>query len=228
MGAKILTLVLLVGAIARAQVPADAGAELQQMASHAAVIFAGQVVAVSRNDAAGYVEVRFRIDQAVRGCPKSGAYVLREWAGLWSGHAERYAVGQRRLMLLTARSRDGFSAPVGGLDGAIPLVATGVQPLAHGIGVAEADSALASVAFAADLRWVQARATRVVSPERTVSARVQAVGVPAQPMPDPAAGDWVGPVAPMNSSAAASPSKVSLASLLALLGTRAKGVDARF
>ncbi len=165
-----------------AQVPAAVGAELQQMASHAAVIFSGQVEAVSRNDSAGFVDVRFRIDAAVRGCPKTGWYVLREWAGLWTAQPERYRVGQSRLMLLTARGASGMSSPVGGMDGAIPLVASGAAPIADSGGVAPVDTGQYAPAPMVDLRWIQARAVR--GSGASANARVTAFGGPVHPWPD--------------------------------------------
>jgi len=191
-----------------AQIPAGVNAELQQMAAHAGVIFAGQVTEVSHNDAAGFVDVRFHIDQALRGCPKSGTYVLREWAGLWTGHPERYSVGQRRLMLLTARGAGGMSSPVGGMDGAIPLVATGAEPLADGTGIAPADAAAGVSEFAVDLRWIQARIV---------------AGHPVSPTQ----GDWSGAVAPLNPSAA--PAKApGLSAVFALLQGKSGATDARY
>jgi hypothetical protein len=139
-----------------------AAAELQAMSAHAGVVFSGQVVAVDRSDASGFVDVRFRVDRCVRGCVAGGRfYVVREWAGLWSGNPDRYRVGDRRLMLLTARSGAGFSSPVAGMDGAIPVVATGVEPLARPIPPADIGVAVASLGV--DLRWVQARAPRVAA-----------------------------------------------------------------
>src|ERR1700722_17784848 len=91
---------------ATAQISAAASAELQLMAGHAAVIFTGQVVDIAHND--GFVDVRFHIDQSLRGAPKSGSYVLREWAGLWTGNPDRYRVGERKLMLLPARGPAGM------------------------------------------------------------------------------------------------------------------------
>ena len=158
------------------QVPAATAAELQQMAGDAGVIFAGQVMAVSREDAAGYVDVRFQIESGIRGCPNTGVYVLREWAGLWTGQPERYRVGQRRLMLLTARGPSGMSSPVGGMDGAIPLVHTGVAPVADVAGNAPADTAGVEAEFAVDLRWIQARTLLGAA----ASSRVVAVGNPAK------------------------------------------------
>ncbi len=180
---RVLVAFSVIAAPCPGQVPAAVGAELQQMASHAAVIFSGQVEAVSRNDGAGFVDVRFRIDTAVRGCPRTGWYVLREWAGLWMAQPERYRVGQRRLMLLTARGAAGMSSPVGGMDGAIPLVAEGAAPIADAAGVAPVDTGVDSPAPVVDLRWIQARAVRGAG---LASARL-AFGGPVKPQPASAA-----------------------------------------
>ncbi len=126
---------------------------LHQMSDRADVIFVGQVVAIRPHDGdgmgAGFVEVDFEVDQAIRGCT-GGAYVLREWAGLWSGDANRYRVGQRLLMMLHAPGASGLSSPVGGLDGAIPIR-----------GVADASPLTTAVANPpvpiADLRWLGAK-----------------------------------------------------------------------
>ena len=80
----LLLLTALCAGSAAAQIGAAASAELQLMAGHAAVIFTGQVVDIARNDDAGFVDIRFHIDQSLRGAPQSGTYVLREWAGLWT------------------------------------------------------------------------------------------------------------------------------------------------
>ncbi|MEO6815316.1 MAG: hypothetical protein ABI177_01340, partial [Edaphobacter sp.] len=126
---------------------------LHQMSDRSDVIFVGQVVAIRPHDGdgmgAGVVEVDFQVYQAIRGCA-GGAYALREWAGLWSGNANRYRVGQRLLMMLHAPGASGLSSPVGGLDGAIPIR-----------GVADA-SPLATAAAnppapIVDLRWLGAK-----------------------------------------------------------------------
>ena len=143
-----------------APLPASAQAVLVEMAGHAAIIFTGEVTAVTRADASGYVDVKFRVDQPVRGVQKNGAYVLREWAGLWTGGVERYRVGQKYLMMLTARGSSGMSAPVGGMDGAIPLTAAGDSPLFKGNGDAPADQAMEAPEPQVDLRWLAARAAR--------------------------------------------------------------------
>ena len=115
---KVLLLLLLCGA-ARAQ---SAATVLVEMASHAGVIFAGEVLSVTRHDPAGFVEIQFQVDSSVLGCTTGQTYTVREWAGRWVGHSERYRPGQRRLMLLTAPGPAGLSAPVYGTDGALPIV----------------------------------------------------------------------------------------------------------
>ena len=126
---------------------------LHQMSDRADVIFVGTVTAIRPHDgngmAAGFVEIDFEIDQAIRGCT-GGAYVMREWSGLWSGNAHRYQVGQRLLMMLHAPGASGMSSPVGGLDGAIPIRGT-----ADPSPVAEA--AANPPAPMADLRWLGAK-----------------------------------------------------------------------
>lgn len=221
---------LCLAAFGEAQVPTATAVELQQMASHAGVIFTGEVVAVTRQDAAGYVDVRFHLEAGVRGCPQTGFYVLREWAGLWSGQSDRYRVGQRRLMLLNARSPAGMSSPVGGMDGAIPLLPAGVAPIANVAGNAPADAALAPSDLTVDLRWIQARSQRAIL-SGSASSRI-ATGNPSRPWPDPANGDWPGPISPVTPTAA-SAAPPTLASILTLLrGPQARtGIgapDARF
>ncbi len=112
--------VLLDGLTARAQAdPQTVEEALHRMSDRAAVAFVGRVTAVRR--VRGVVEVEFQVEQAVRDCGV-GTYVLREWAGLWTGDDARYRVGQRRLMLLHAPGAGGMSSPVDGLDGALPCM----------------------------------------------------------------------------------------------------------
>ena len=91
--------------------------ELYQMSSQAGVIFAGQVLAVrpqldlAYGSSSGWVEIEFRVDQAIRGCVGEATYVLREWSGLWSGGRQRYSVGQQLLMLLHTPGASGLSSP---------------------------------------------------------------------------------------------------------------------
>ncbi|CAN5722821.1 hypothetical protein BH10ACI4_BH10ACI4_35010 [soil metagenome] len=159
--------------------PETVEAALHAMSDAAGVIFTGQVVAVRhRSDV---VEVEFRVDQAVRGCSAGETYVLREWAGLWTGGDARYRIGQRLLMLLRTPGAGGMSSPVGGMDGAIPI--RGVESVINGISINASAQSIAqsrkaedrtseayvagTVAAAApvavvDLRWIGARALRTV------------------------------------------------------------------
>ena len=157
----------------------DAGAALEAMAGQAGVIFVGHVVRIARNDAAGFVEIRFAVDESVLNCAGAGEYSVREWAGLWVGRAPRYGLGQRFLMLLHAPGAAGLSAPVGGLDGAIPLVASGAAAVLDGSGKVAADTG-AAASLAVDLKWVQARALRGTSGSGSAGARaaLSAVGGP--------------------------------------------------
>ena len=142
-------------------VSASAASSLVALGSRAGVIFAGHVVKVTREDDAGFVDVEFAVDRAVRGCGGAKTYVLREWAGLWKGQVDRYLVGQRRLMILAGRGPSGMSAPVGGLAGVIPIVSTREPPLVRGTGAAPADTALEDrQEEAVDLRWVEALGVR--------------------------------------------------------------------
>ena len=200
-----------------APVPAATSAVLVEMATHAGVIFAGQVIAISHEESAGYVDVRFHIHQAVRGCPANGDYVLREWAGLWSGHEDRFAVGQRLLMMLTPRGPAGMSTTVGGLDGAIPLIAATPQPVADASGNVAPDEG-GSTSPTVDLSWVQTRQQRT-SPA-SAQARSSAVSGGAEGDPDVT---WSGPVAPISSGPATAGSRPSLGTVLGLFGVVQQG-----
>ena len=156
-------------------------AALHGMADQAAVIFTGTVAEIHRMDGAGLgsgiVEIRFDVDQPLRGC-SSGSYVLREWGGFWHANDARYRVGQRLLLLLHAPGADGLSSPVGGMEGAIPLRASGA-------GVKSSDAAGAAASdLVADLRWIGAKIphpvtyrdsrTPALAAARTIAARTPA------------------------------------------------------
>ncbi len=135
--------------------PQTVEAALHLMSDQAAIIFIGTVAEIDRDTTAGtVVEIHFTVEQAIRGC-SSGAYTLREWAGLWTANDSRYRVGQRLLLLLHAPGVSGLSSPVGGLDGAIPLRASGT-------GITASDRTTASAEPVADLRWVGAKLARTV------------------------------------------------------------------
>lgn len=132
---------------------------LHSMSRRAGVIFTGQVVGVRRlaGEGAGVVEIEFRVDDTIRGV-RGGKYAVREWAGLWPGGETPFVVGQRYLMLLHAPGRGGLSSPVGGMDGAIPLVAGAISSAdATGKSVEQATGLIA------DMRWVSARVARTVT-----------------------------------------------------------------
>lgn len=149
---------------------------LHQMSDQAAVIFAGQVVAIRRYDqdsaASGFVEIEFRVDQAVRGCTAGVPYLLHEWAGLWTGGVPRYRIGQRLLMFLHAPGPTGLSSPIGGMDGAIPIHGSQSSLIATSSTVPQYS--------VADLRWIGAELLRPISYE---SASVEASHRSALPTP---------------------------------------------
>lgn len=181
--------------------PAATSAVLSDLASRAAVIFSGQVLDVAPS--AGIVDIRFHIDTPIRNCPQNGDYVLREWAGLWTAHPDRYRVGQHLLLFLTARGPAGLSAPVDVNDGIVPLVATAQQPIANASGNAPADTP--SAGLTVDLRWLQTRVTRTSTAPVLLNSLNTAN----------ANGDtWSGPVTPLATLPA-----TSLTSVISLIGS---------
>jgi hypothetical protein len=155
--------------------PQDIETALHQMSDKAGVIFVGRVSEVRRlasaNVAAGVVETKFEVEQAVRGCT-AGSYVLREWVGLWEGDNQRYRVGQRLLMLLHAPNAAGLSSPVDGMDGAIPIVRGGSASLG-------ANGSARVAAPAVDLRWVGTKVRRPVSYASAAAAAARSASQPA-------------------------------------------------
>lgn len=141
------------------ETPRTADEVIEQMASAAGVIFAGQVIAVRRpagyagsaeRAAEGIVEIDFRVDEAVRGPAKGSVYTLREWSGLWAGNAERYRVGQRLLMFLRTPNSSRLSSTVHGAEGAVPLRGGGIAP-------GPDDASVAAGQWMADVRWLEAQ-----------------------------------------------------------------------
>lgn len=121
----------------QAAAPATTQDALHALAAEAAIVFVGEVLDIHPREAA--VEVRLRVDEALRGVTTGQVFTLREWTGLWAAGEPRYSVGQRALLLLHAPSTAGFTSPVGGADGVLPL---------HG------DAVTGSV----DLAWIATRA----------------------------------------------------------------------
>src|SRR6266702_2750610 len=149
---------------------------LHAMSQQAAIIFAGQVIAVRQSDgrsrATGFVEIDFAIDDASRGV-SGGTYALREWAGMWRDGA--LIPGQRYLMLLHAPGTSGLSSPVGGMDGAIPIRGTAQPPQALSRESETTDTR------EVDLRWIGTRVARPVSyrPESVARSPLVPVAVRA-------------------------------------------------
>ncbi len=100
-----------------AQALPSASVSLQQLNTSAGVIFSGTVLQIERVVAAdakpAFVRVKFRVDEAVRGCNAGDMVTLDEWAELWM-RGDRYRRGQRVLIFLYPPSPSGFSSPVAG------------------------------------------------------------------------------------------------------------------
>jgi hypothetical protein len=115
---------------------------LRGLAARADVVFVGQVQSIKPEG--GVVVVTFEVQQAVLGVV-GGTYVMREWAGRWTGGQQRYWVGQRAMFFLHAPSAAGLSSSVDGMMGVVPVVPMG----------ANADALL-------DVRWLASRVRRDV------------------------------------------------------------------
>jgi hypothetical protein len=143
--AMLTVLLLCAGVEARAQAPevrgpdTSVGAALRSLASRAGVVFVGRVTAIVPQG--GVVEVRFAVEQPVLGAV-GATYSMREWAGLWAGGQPRYRVGQRAMFFLHAPGAAGLSSPVDGMEGVVPVLASGDD------------------GAALDVRWLSARVLR--------------------------------------------------------------------
>jgi hypothetical protein len=119
-----LSALLLCATTSHAQLPAppltteDA---LHQMLDQSGIVFTGQVTAVDHNNAA-ILEVTFAVDDAIFGVAPNSTYTLREWAAVSPAEASQFEIGRRYLMFLHAAGPGGLSSPVGGPDGAIPIL----------------------------------------------------------------------------------------------------------
>lgn len=91
---------------------------LQQLAGQASVIFTGTVVSTTP-DTLGGAKVKFAVEKGVRGVASGATYIMQISA--WGGGVERFYPGERALFLLTAPSVAGYSAPVMGERGVVPL-----------------------------------------------------------------------------------------------------------
>src|SRR3954463_1505975 len=90
---------------------------LEKLNRSAGTIFSGSVTQIERATTAdgkpAFVRVRFRVDQAVRGCNVGDTISVDEWAELWV-RGDRYRMGQRVLIFVYPPSQTGFSSPVAG------------------------------------------------------------------------------------------------------------------
>lgn len=154
----VLGLTLVVGAAAGGSLAQQQGelapatsvaAELRGLASRAGVVFVGQVAKIEAKDEV--VEITFTVQQPVLGL-LGGSYVMREWAGRWTGGQQHFRVGQSAMFFLHAPSSAGLSSPVEGMIGVVPLAAEG-----------------ANGAALLDVRWL---ATRVRNAQRSSLAGV--------------------------------------------------------
>jgi hypothetical protein len=112
-----LLLPILVSFPLAAQTLPSASVSLQQLNLSASVIFSGTVLQLERVVAPdakpAFVRVKFRVDEAVRGCHAGETVTLDEWAELWM-RGDRYRKGQRVLIFLYPPSQTGVSSPVAG------------------------------------------------------------------------------------------------------------------
>jgi hypothetical protein len=114
---SLLLLLLLAPSFAAGQLLPSADVSLENMNLSAEKIFSGTVVqiehAITTDEQPAAVRVKFRVDEAVRGCNAGDMVTVDEWAGLWV-HGDRYRTGQRVLILLYPPSQTGLSSPVAG------------------------------------------------------------------------------------------------------------------
>lgn len=100
--------------------PFPAVSSRRMLTQNSGYIFDGTVLSVQavQNDARDVptVQVRFRVEQAIRGTRVGQILTIREWAGLWNS-GERYHPGERLLLFLYRPSKLGLTSPVGGPAG---------------------------------------------------------------------------------------------------------------
>ncbi len=95
---------------------------VQQLASHAEIIFHGTVLAIEHQpavtpDSLATVRIRFLVREAVRGATVGQTLTISEWQGLWDS-GQRYRVGQNVILFLHAPSAaSGLTSTVGGEGG---------------------------------------------------------------------------------------------------------------
>ena len=94
-----------------------------------AKIFSGTVLQIEHRNsdsssALATTEIRFHVDQAIRGVSRGQLIEVNEWAGLWQA-GERYRPGERVLLFLYPPSKLGLTSPVGQGAGRFTVDRTG-------------------------------------------------------------------------------------------------------
>jgi hypothetical protein len=112
--------------------------DLHLLTQRAALIFSGTVMAIDMNDGTEPplngpdkgVEVKFQVDEGIKGVATGEQLTLHEWRGLWGrGRGQRYRVGERMLIFYHQPSPLGFSSPVSGDAGRFTIQAGDRIPL---------------------------------------------------------------------------------------------------
>jgi hypothetical protein len=81
------------------------------------MIFSGEVLRVlPGGNGAGYTQITFRVENAMRGVRRGQIIRVSEWGGLWSS-GERYTKSEHVLLFLYPKSKLGLTSPVGGRQG---------------------------------------------------------------------------------------------------------------
>jgi hypothetical protein len=116
--------VLLLGSMPESLAQQRNPVTLRQLTSSAGYIFVGQVKSVRYIPAnSGHVatmQIRFQVEQGLRGVRSRSQLTIRQWAGLWAA-GQRYRTGERLLLFLYRPSKLGLTSPVGGARGRFTL-----------------------------------------------------------------------------------------------------------
>ena len=116
------------------------GPQWQKVSRHSGMIFTATVLASTTPPTAkqipklqptpidhlapAQIEIRFHVDEAIAGVKRGQIVIVHEWSGASSRHRP-FAPGQRLLLFLYPLGRLGFTSPVGGSRGLVPLDTTG-------------------------------------------------------------------------------------------------------
>lgn len=160
-------------ALAAAQGAPPVRLAVPELASQAAIIFRGTVLAVEHlpatsPDAVATVRVRFLVREAVRGAAAGQELTIREWQGLWDS-GERYRVGQSVVLFLHAPSGElGLTSPVGGDAGRLLVDRYGMVELPTASSVRRAPESQEPTSPTED--WPRVRKALRMSPKQLLEA----------------------------------------------------------